>query len=177
MIERKKKICVECDKETYLFSGGRCKPCAQKISILLKQGTKVEKKETISSMVKELDTIFSTWIRLRYADKDGIVVCYTSDKPMHYRKAQAGHFISRKHYATRWSDVNVQVQSVRENIFSQGNAPEFGKRLATQYGKQAVDNLFLLRDMPYKLDRLNLRYMIQDYSEKVVILKAKLNIE
>ena len=26
----KKKICVECGKESYLFSRGRCKPCSQK---------------------------------------------------------------------------------------------------------------------------------------------------
>lgn len=30
MIKRKKKVCNECGKEDYIFSKGRCKPCAQK---------------------------------------------------------------------------------------------------------------------------------------------------
>lgn len=30
MIKRKKKVCTECGNEDYIFSKGRCKPCAQK---------------------------------------------------------------------------------------------------------------------------------------------------
>jgi hypothetical protein len=30
MIKPKKKICSECQKESYIFSKGRCKPCAAK---------------------------------------------------------------------------------------------------------------------------------------------------
>jgi len=30
MIPRKKKVCKECGKEDYIFSKGRCKPCASK---------------------------------------------------------------------------------------------------------------------------------------------------
>ncbi len=30
MIERKKKICIECGRESYIFSKGRCRDCAGK---------------------------------------------------------------------------------------------------------------------------------------------------
>src|SRR4051812_13988495 len=104
----------------------------------------------IPDLVKELDTIFSTYIRLREADENGMVKCFTSGKIMHYKKSQAGHFISRRHYATRWDEKNVQVQSVHENIFNQGNAPVFGKRLDEKYGAGTVDMLLMKKNNHFK---------------------------
>ncbi len=136
----------------------------------------VEKKESISSLTNQLDTVFSQYIRLRNADKQGMVQCYTSGKWMHWKKAQAGHFISRRHYSTRWNEVNVQVQSVKENVFNQGNAPVFQRNLIGDYGKQTIDFLFIQRDQPIKLDRMTLRFKIDYYSKMVQDLKLKLGI-
>lgn len=176
-ILRKKKICIQCKKERYIFSHGRCQGCAKIVAIALKKGKQVENKETISSLKKELDTVFSLWIRLRNADKDGMVLCYTSGKKMHWEKSQCGHFISRRHINTRWDPMNCQVQSVSENVFNQGNAPEFQRRLVADFGQPAVDKLFILRDSPSKLDRMTLRWKIDYYSAIVVALKSKLNIQ
>jgi len=142
----------------------------------LKKGKQAEKKESISTLTKELDTVFSLFIRLRNADKEGNVLCYTSGKKMYWKKSQCGHFISRRKMGTRWNEVNCQVQSVKENVFNQGNAPEFGRRLVADYGQSAVDNLFLLAGQTVKLDRITLRWQIQHYSDRVRELKVKLNI-
>lgn len=175
-ILRKKKICIQCGLPKYIFSKGRCQGCANMVSIALKKGKKAEKKESISSLKKELDTIFSLFIRLRYADKEGMVLCYTSGKKMHWKKAQCGHFISRRHLGTRWDVINCQVQSVKENVFNQGNAPEFGRRLVADFGQHVVDKLFFKMAMPYKLDRTTLRWEIDQYNDQVRRLKEKLNI-
>lgn len=175
-ILRKKKICIQCKLLKYIFSHGRCSGCAKMVSIALKKGVKAEKKQSLSSLKKELDTVFSLFIRLRVADSNGMVQCYTSGKLMHYKKSQCGHFISRRHMNTRWDEINCQVQSVRENIFNQGNAPEFQRRLIQQYGQEAVDRLFLLRDSPTKLSRITLSWQIQHYSGMVKDFKSKLNI-
>lgn len=176
-ILRKKKICIQCGLEKYIFSHGRCEGCTKLVNQSLKKFVKAEKKETISSLVDELDRVFSEFIRLRNADKEGMVVCYTSGKKMHWRKAQCGHFISRRHKGTRFNEINCQVQSVKENVFNQGNAPEFGRRLVAEYGQEAVDQLFLLSGQIVKSDRMTLRWQIAHYGKIVEELKAKLNIQ
>lgn len=143
----------------------------------MKKLKKKEKKETIGQLVKQLDKVFSEYIRLRDADSDGIVTCYTSGKRAHWKKMQAGHFISRRHYGTRWNEINVQVQSVKDNIFNQGNTPEFGRRLVQDYGQSAVDMLFYLRDTPAKLNRLSLKLLIGQYSEMVEQIKENKKIK
>ena len=173
-ILRKKKICIQCGQLKYIFARGRCEYCDKLVSMALKKGKKAEKKETISSLKKELDTVFSEFIRLRHADKEGMVTCYTSSKKMHWTKAHCGHFISRRHLGTRWDEINCQVQSVKENIFNQGNAPEFGRRLVAGFGQDVVDKLFIKIATTVKLDRTTLRWQINDYTSRVIRLKEKL---
>lgn len=176
-ILRKKKICIQCGQEKFLFSKGRCQHCAKLVSMALKKGKQVEKKESISSLIDELDKVFSEFIRLRNADKEGMVVCYTSGKKMHWRKAQCGHFISRGKYGTRWDEINCQVQSMQQNVLLHGNIAEFGRKLVADYGQIAVNLLFMQRDQSVKLDRMTLRWQIAHYGKIVEELKAKLNIQ
>lgn len=176
-ILRKKKICIQCGQEKYIYAYGRCQGCDRLVNMALKKGKKAEKKETISALTEELDTVFSEFIRLRNADKNGMVTCYTSGKIMYWKRAQCGHFISRRHIGTRFNEINCQVQSVKENVFNQGNAPEFQRRLIVDYGQAAVDHLFLLKGQFVKQDRMTLRWQIQHYSDIVTELKGKLNIQ
>jgi hypothetical protein len=44
---------------------------------------------------KKADAIFSTYIRLKYADENLDVQCFTCDKVLPYKKIQNGHFYSR----------------------------------------------------------------------------------
>ena len=50
------------------------------------------------TLVKKLDAVFSEYIRRKYADKNGIVKCYTCNKKAYWKGEgmQNGHFISRK---------------------------------------------------------------------------------
>jgi hypothetical protein len=71
------------------------------------------KKPSRKTIITKLDSIFSQYIRLRYS-KNEISECVTCGKQDHWKKLQAGHFVSRKHYATRWDEDNVKfnVQDV-----------------------------------------------------------------
>ena len=60
-------------------------------------------------LIQQLDKEFSIFIRRRYAIND-IATCVTCGKKDHWKKLQAGHFMSRKHLSTRWDEDNVQVQ-------------------------------------------------------------------
>lgn len=84
-----------------------------------KAATKAAKKPTRSKLIKKLDVVFSEYIRNRYA-KNGISECITCGKKDEWKKLQAGHFISRARYSTRWNEDNVQVQCYRCNVIKNG---------------------------------------------------------
>lgn len=119
-----------------------------------------------STLVKNLDTVFSQYIRLRYA-KNEIAECYTCGKKDNYKKLQAGHFASRRHYATRWNEYNVQVQCYSCNIGMQGLQFEFGKRLNLQYGNNFAEDLLIESKKAVKFTDLDLKDMIEQYKDKL----------
>ena len=119
--------------------------------------------KTISKLKKDLDKVFSLYIRLRHASKDGIVKCFTCDKTAHYKKMHAGHFMSRKHHATRWNEDNVQVQCVKCNLFGQGEQYTFGKNLDKKYGKGTADKLHRKARKVVKLSTNDLKELIEKY--------------
>ncbi len=92
----------------------------------------MKKEKTVSKTKKELDTIFSVWIRLR--DKKCITCLAT-------KNLQAGHFVSRKYNSTRYDEVNVNAQCVRCNMFDQGRQYDYGIKLNEMYGPDTADNL------------------------------------
>ena len=93
------------------------------------------RKTSRKTLIKKLDTVFSLYIRLRYA-KNEISECYTCGKQDHYKKLQCGHFMSRKHYATRWDEDNCQVQCYSCNVMRYGEQYKFGLKLAKEKGQE-----------------------------------------
>ena len=128
--------------------------------------------KTISKLKKDLDKVFSLYIRLRHASKDGIVKCFTCDKTAHYKKMHAGHFMSRKHHATRWNEDNVQVQSVKCNLFGQGEQYAFGKLLDIRIAEGKAEELQELSKTTVKYMRFEYEDMIKFYKEKVNAIKT-----
>lgn len=53
MITRKKKICNVCHNESYIFSRGRCKPCASKDYGFIKQSPATQKRKSGKQDVTE----------------------------------------------------------------------------------------------------------------------------
>lgn len=128
---------------------------------------KKKKLTPLPKLKEKLDKVFSLYIRLRNADDNGMVECYTSGKMIHYKESHAGHFIVRSHLGTRWNEINVQVQSVEQNIYRSGNPQEFGRRIIQDYGIEEYEKLFELSKKTIKVDRFFYEGMIQEYTEKV----------
>ncbi len=125
--------------------------------------------KSISKLKKELDKWFSLFIRLRNASKDGIVECWTCGKTAHYKKMHAGHFMSRKHHATRWNeDGNVQVQCPKCNLFGQGEQYTFGKLIDVRIGEGKSEEL-------QELSRTTVKYMRHEYEDMIMFYKEKVN--
>jgi hypothetical protein len=120
------------------------------------------KKPSRKTIITKLDNIFSQYIRLRYS-KNEIATCVTCGKQDHWKKLQAGHFISRKHYATRWDEDNVQVQCSGCNVFRYGEQYLFSKYL----GVDLSEELLMKSRKIQKFSDSELLDMIELYNEKV----------
>jgi hypothetical protein len=144
-----------------------CKSVFQKEVAVKVKVKRFPKVKDLPAVIKALDEVFSKYIRLRFADENGIVKCFTSGKIMHWKQSQAGHFISRRHLATRWDEVNVQVQSVAENVFNQGNAPAFAEKIKEVYGPEALEELHRKKSNKWKPSKFELELLIAIYKNKI----------
>jgi hypothetical protein len=120
------------------------------------------KKPSRKTIITKLDSIFSQYIRLRYS-KNEIATCVTCGKQDHWKKLQAGHFISRKHYATRFDEDNCQVQCSGCNVFRYGEQYLFSKYL----GADLSEELLMKSRKIKKFTDSELLDMIELYNEKV----------
>tara|TARA_R110000744_G_scaffold10938_2_gene33648 strand:+ start:826 stop:1227 length:402 start_codon:yes stop_codon:yes gene_type:complete len=127
-------------------------------------------KKTLPKLKQELDKWFSQYIRLRRADANGLVECFTCSKKAHWKKQQAGHFMSRRYLSTRWNELNVQVQCVGCNMFKQGEQYKFGKLLDVRVADETSDRLERLSKATVKFMRCDYVEMIQDYKQRVKLL-------
>lgn len=128
------------------------------------------KKKTTSQLKKELDKLFSQYIRLKYADKNGKASCFTCDRSFPWKETDCGHFVSRQHLATRFDERNVRVQCKGCNLFGGGRVAIFATRLEDE-SKGLVQILYrkaqeITKDFPYK-------EKIEEYKEKLKEYESK----
>ena len=124
------------------------------------------KKPSRKTIVNNLDKVFSEYIRRRYT-KNNIAVCVTCGKKDHWKNLQAGHFMSRKHYATRWDEENVEVQCMACNVYRYGEQYLFAKHL----GQEKADELLAKSRTMVKLKDWELQDMIEIYKKKLLELE------
>jgi len=122
------------------------------------------KKTNRKKLIEKLDTVFSVYIRKRDAINN-IAECFTCGKQDNYKKLQCGHFQSRKHYATRWDEINCQVQCSGCNVFRYGEQFKFSLNLDAKYGIGTAEQLYLKSKQTLKLDNNDLEMLINKYIE------------
>lgn len=81
-----------------------------------------------------------------------------------------GHFMSRKHYATRWHEDNCQVQCKSCNVFRYGEQFKFGVHLNQIKDGLAEDLLAKSRELT-KFSNSELLELIEYYKEKTLSLQ------
>lgn len=124
----------------------------------------MKSKKPKSKLVKELDVIFSQYIRLSNST-DGFCTCVTCGRVYEWKKIQAGHFMSRQHYSVRWDERNVKPQCYGCNVMQQGRQFEFSKYL----GEELSNELYLLSKETRKFTEVELEEMIQQYKKLIVL--------
>ena len=133
--------------------------------------------KTISKLKKELDKWFSLYIRLRGADDNGKNQCCTCGKIDNWKKLQCGHFVGRKHLATRFHEMNCFPQCVSCNIFKYGEQWKFGKFIDINLGEGVSEELVILGHTILKISRVDYEEKISYYKALVKNLKKEKDIE
>tara|TARA_R110000796_G_scaffold100968_3_gene209729 strand:- start:108 stop:500 length:393 start_codon:yes stop_codon:yes gene_type:complete len=128
------------------------------------------KKKSRKSLIKKLDTAFSQYIRRRFAANE-VAKCVTCGKEAHWKELQAGHFMSRKHYSTRWDETNVQVQCSGCNVFRYGEQYKFGIYLEQAYDKGTAEELQAKSREITKFSDNELIALIEHYNKLLTNLK------
>ncbi len=121
----------------------------------------MKKKRSAAKLKKELDRIFSIFIRKR----DG-GACYTCPQKKTWKEMQNGHFVPRQYLATRYDEMNCHSQCYACNMLYNGQPSAYAKRLEKEYGQGTVELLeskrkTIVKDFPYE-------YWIQIYNEKIL---------
>lgn len=126
-----------------------------------KRGKKSAKgKITPSKLKKELDRVFSLFIRAKYPKK-----CYTCGKVSD--KLQNGHFVPRIYLATRWMESNCRPQCPGCNIWGRGQLLDFEENLKKELGIEKVEMIKQARHKLFKLDTAWYESQIDLYKQKL----------
>lgn len=129
-----------------------------------------ERKKTTIQLKKELDAIFSKYIRQKYS-KDGFGQCFTCSKRLAISDLQCGHFVSRIYLGTRYAEDNCRPQCIGCNVFGGGKTAQFAANLERIYGPKIISDLFrqannIVKNFPYK-------EKIEEFKEKIKQLDDK----
>lgn len=121
------------------------------------------------TLVKKLDAVFSEYIRRKYADKNGIVKCYTCNVKKFWKGEgmQNGHFISRKSRILRWDERNARSQCYSCNCHFYGRQYIFAMNLNKEYGYNIAEELLIESKKIIKQSDQDLLDLINIYKEKV----------
>lgn len=174
----KEKACVRCGLVRPIFSKKRCQQCAtieDTQKRMEKETEKIIVEDDLSDLIEDADTVFSQYIRLKYADKCGKVKCYTCGNVKHWSMMQNGHYIKRSHLYLRWDERNCRPQDADCNEFKHGNIPVFTKKLELEYpGITEILNEEMR--IVYKPTREEIKQKVAQYAPLVRSMKAKLLI-
>jgi 5-methylcytosine-specific restriction endonuclease McrA len=96
---------------------------------------------TLSKLKKELDRVFSIFIRERDSSEYGIGKCVTCGLTKHWREMDAGHYVPRQDLATRWDEKNVHIQCKKCNGFRGGEPEKMAAYIDAYYGSGESEEL------------------------------------
>jgi hypothetical protein len=138
-----------------------------------KSNEKVIEEEDLSGLIQDGDAVFSQFIRLKYADKEGKVQCYTCPTKKHYTLMQNGHYVNRANLYLRFDERNCRPQCQGCNEFESGNMAVYTANLEKEC-KGITDILRSEATLVHKPTRDEIRQVIAEYSPLVTRLKAQL---
>lgn len=171
-----KKRKLDCGCFDYAFSNNLCKTHATALAVqkrIEKESEKMIEEDDLSDLIADADLIFSQFIRLKYADADGMVKCYTCNIVKHWTLMQCGHFAKRGNLYLRFDERNCRPQEATCNEINYGMPAEFLRRLNKE--EEGLGDILLEEArIVHKPTRDEIRQVIAEYSPKVTKMKFQL---
>lgn len=121
----------------------------------------------------KLDKVFSLFIRLRDSDHRGIGRCISCGKSVHYKNADAGHYVSRSHTSTRWDEQNVNLQCKECNQIHYGALTDYANGLVRKYGEAILEVLSHRKQKTIKVSKNEMQELIKLYEVKANVLERQ----
>ncbi len=124
-------------------------------------------KKNIKQLDAELWRVFSLWIRQKDADDNGVVRCVTCGAFRQWRSVDAGHFISRRHLATKFDERNVHPQCKQCNGFGSGEQFKMSQYINRKFGFGMAEKLERDSKQSTKWYKVDYILKIEEYKEKL----------
>jgi len=163
---KKEKMMSDNKKKRQLSSWAEMLRVKKATKVAIKTKPKKKKQITRWKLVKMLDSIFSKYIRLSYANKQWLVQCITSKKWYHRKEIQNWHFISRWNYKYRWDEKNCFPQSYVDNCVLNGNYKQYTIEMIRMFWDIVVENMVYDKEL-VKISTPRIREQIEHYEECV----------
>lgn len=130
-------------------------------------------KKSLPKLIKQLDDVFQMWIR--YRDDFTCITCDRKFERGERVLLHAGHYVSRKIYATRWDERNVNAQcascNLKQSLADVEVIHRYEVALRAKYGANIIDELLEKKHEPFKLDRGLLEEKITYYKNLLTLEK------
>lgn len=125
------------------------------------------KKKSIAAVSNDAAALLQKLVRVKAADMSGYCRCVTCGRVEHYTDMDGGHFISRTWTATRLMEKNIHPQCKRCNGYLRGNMIAYTLYMVETYGKDFVEELQRIKNVPTKYTRADLLDMIDLFRDRV----------
>lgn len=128
------------------------------------------KEKSLQVLTKELDEVFSEFIRLRDSE-NGRVRCFICGIPVPWRSSQCGHFIDRDQMSTRFNELNCHAICEHCNCYDTNHHYNYERSISGKLGPNVVRALEYMSKSLAKFMRSDLLEMIEHYKSEVSKLK------
>lgn len=128
------------------------------------------KKKTIAKLADECAVLLQKLVRLKAADKDGMVRCVTCGTRKHWKEMQGGHFIERGRLSTKLMEENIHPQCPGCNCFRMKTASgvlDYRRYMVEMYGEDFVTEIEMLSRETKKYFRPELEDLKSELKDRI----------
>lgn len=170
----KELFCIKCrqkQKANKQISQSQKKAFSRKIYKVANTIQNSEEKER-AYLIMDLDDVVSKYVRIKNANAEGIITCFTCAKTGDWTTFDCGHYISRSFMKLRWDLRNLNPQCVSCNRHLDGNLDAYAEAI-NSVNPGLVETLIEESRAPHKWTRQDLKEMLIDYRHKLNMAKLK----
>jgi hypothetical protein len=127
----------------------------------------------------KLDKVFSLYIRMRDSREYDFKYfrCISCGRVKEFEQADCGHYFSRTHMATRYSEQNCNAECRYCNRMRADHLVGYRENLIRKIGKEMYDILSWQHNQTKKWSDFELQHLIDYYQDKIGEMKTHKKLE